>query len=185
MICACRDLSSAAGPDPFRAGAVGCGRVAGAGVETFGLVTGAGNLEDSPSFSCGVSGVVGSSSSGTGGESVAFRLEDVGSIVSVRGGGLPTVESLEPPIDARGCFDDGLAVPVFIGPPPIDSLLVWAFVLLVVLGGPILGRPAILSLDFALESEVRAVVAGVPVRGVDVPELLEGGGGLVGDFVGD
>jgi hypothetical protein len=98
---------------------------------------------------------------------------------------LAVIESLEPTTDGRGCIDIGLAVTGFTGPPPIDGLLVWALVLFPVLGGPILGRPAILSLDFVLESEVRAVVAGVPVRGVDVLELVEGGAGFVGDLVGD
>jgi hypothetical protein len=42
-----------------------------------------------------------------------------------------------------------------------------------------------LDLDFVLESDVRAVVAGVPVRGVEMVEPNEGGAGFVGDFVGD
>ena len=46
------------------------------------------------------------------------------------------------------------------------------------------GLPAVLSLDFVLESDVLAVVAGVPVRGVDAPELAEEIA-FVGDFVGD
>lgn len=44
--------------------------------------------------------------------------------------------------------------------------------------------PAVLSLDFVLESEVLAVVAGVPVRGVDAAELAEEAA-FVGDLVGD
>ena len=39
-------------------------------------------------------------------------------------------------------------------------------------GGPIDGRPLILRRDFALEFDVRAVVAGVAVRGEDWPELV-------------
>jgi hypothetical protein len=51
-------------------------------------------------------------------------------------------------------------------------------------GGAIDGRPVVLSRDFALESEVLVVVAGVPVRGVEVAELAEDTA-LVGDLVGD
>lgn len=52
-------------------------------------------------------------------------------------------------------------------------------------GGPIDIRALVLSRDLLLESDVRAVVAGVPVRGVDAFELAEDIGALVGDFVGD
>ena len=52
-------------------------------------------------------------------------------------------------------------------------------------GGPIEGRLLVLSRDLTLESEVRALVVGVPVRGVEAPELLLEASGLVGDFVGD
>ena len=52
-------------------------------------------------------------------------------------------------------------------------------------GGAIEGRPFMLKRDFALESEVRLVVAGVPVRGVEAAELAEDRAVLVGDFVGD
>ena len=53
-------------------------------------------------------------------------------------------------------------------------------------GGAIEGRLLVLSRDFALESEVRAVaVVGVVVRGVEAAELVEDGRGFVGDFVGD
>ena len=46
------------------------------------------------------------------------------------------------------------------------------------------GLPVVLSLDLVLESEVLAVVAGVPVRGVDAAELAEETA-FVGDLVGD
>lgn len=70
--------------------------------------------------------------------------------------------------------------------PPIDCLFVdVAVVLEVDAGGPMRGLPVVLERDFALESDVRAVVAGVPVRGVEVDELTEDWGGFVGDFVGD
>ena len=55
----------------------------------------------------------------------------------------------------------------------------------VVVGGPIDVRALVLSRDLSLESEVRAVVAGVPVRGVDAFELAEETAAFVGDFVGD
>ena len=88
-------------------------------------------------------------------------------------------------MDERGCTEEVLAIAAFGGAPPIDGLLIWAAVLFVVVGGPMLGRPAMLSLDFTLESDVRAVVAGVVVRGVEAAELVDGGAGFVGDFVGD
>jgi hypothetical protein len=50
--------------------------------------------------------------------------------------------------------------------------------------GAIDARPVVLSRDLVLESEVRAVVAGVPVRGVDALELAEDMP-FVGDFDGD
>jgi len=52
-------------------------------------------------------------------------------------------------------------------------------------GGPIRGLLVVLERDLVLESDVRAVVAGVPVRGVDVDELAADCVGFVGDFVGD
>lgn len=51
--------------------------------------------------------------------------------------------------------------------------------------GPMDSRALVLSRDLVLESEVRAVVAGVPVRGVDAFELAEEIVVFVGDFVGD
>ena len=51
-------------------------------------------------------------------------------------------------------------------------------------GGAIDARPVMLSLDFVLESDVLAVVAGVPVRGVDAAELAEDMA-FVGDLDGD
>jgi hypothetical protein len=68
--------------------------------------------------------------------------------------------------------------------PPIDGLALWLAVFVGAGGGAIEGRPITLILDFVLESEVRAVVAGVPVRGVDAAELAEDIA-LVGDLVGD
>lgn len=47
------------------------------------------------------------------------------------------------------------------------------------------GRALVLSRDLLLESEVRAVVAGVPVLGVDAFELAEDAPAFVGDFAGD
>jgi hypothetical protein len=44
--------------------------------------------------------------------------------------------------------------------------------------------PVVLSLDLVLESDVLAVVAGVPVRGVEAVELADDMA-LVGDLVGD
>lgn len=54
-----------------------------------------------------------------------------------------------------------------------------------VVGGPIDGRALVLNRDLLLESEVRAVVAGVPVLGVDAFELVEETAAFVGDFAGD
>ena len=133
----------------------------------------------------GETGLIGSSSSATDGESCASRVRGTGSTFSVRGGTLALIDSLELAIEERGCIEDGLVVVGFTTPPPIDGLLAWEAVLLVEVGAAILGLPAILSLDFVLESEVRAVVAGVLVRGVVVPELADEGAGFVGDFVGD
>jgi hypothetical protein len=85
-------------------------------------------------------------------------------------------------MEARGCVErllDGLG-----GAPPTDCLFELLMLALTAeVGGPMLGLPATLNLDFVLESEVRAVVAGVPVRGVDVAELTEEA--FVGDFVGE
>ena len=67
--------------------------------------------------------------------------------------------------------------------PPIDALGPGAAVLVGAGGGAIDCGPVVLSLDFALESDVRAV-AGVPVRGVDAAELAEETA-FVGDLVGD
>lgn len=94
-------------------------------------------------------------------------------------------DSLEPVIDCRGGTEVGLVI-VDLKAPPIDCLPVAVVAVLEVdAGGPIRGRPVILERDFVLESDVRAVVAGVPVRGVEADELTEDGAGLVGDFVGD
>lgn len=67
----------------------------------------------------------------------------------------------------------------------MDCLVVEALLLTVDVGGPIKVLPVVLNLDFVLESDVRAVVAGVPVRGVEALEVVEEGTILVGDFVGD
>ena len=68
--------------------------------------------------------------------------------------------------------------------PPIEvlELLNCAFV---TGGGAIDALPLMLALDFALESDVRFVVAGVPVLGVDVAELAGEYVVFVGDFTGD
>lgn len=68
--------------------------------------------------------------------------------------------------------------------PLIDSLADGAEAR-VVGGGGIEGLELILNLDFVLESDVLAVVAGVLVLGVDAAELVEECTGFVGDFVGD
>ena len=68
--------------------------------------------------------------------------------------------------------------------PPNDALGPGEAVLAGAGGGAMDVLPAVLSLDFVLESEVLAVVAGVPVRGVEAAELAEEAA-LVGDLVGD
>lgn len=68
--------------------------------------------------------------------------------------------------------------------PPLMDCLVAGVVFLGAGGGAIDALPVVLNLDFVLESEVLAVVAGVPVRGVEVVELAEDMP-LVGDLVGD
>jgi hypothetical protein len=67
--------------------------------------------------------------------------------------------------------------------PLIDSLVA-GVVFFGAGGGAIEVRPVVLSLDLVLESDVRVVVAGVPVLGVDVAELADDMP-FVGDFVGD
>lgn len=53
-------------------------------------------------------------------------------------------------------------------------------------GGPIDGRPLILSRDLALELDVRVVVVGVVVRGDDCPLLISWNVAIfVGEFVGE
>lgn len=52
-------------------------------------------------------------------------------------------------------------------------------------GGAMEGRLLVLSRDLTLESDVRFVVVGVPVRGVVAVELAPEPRALVGDFVGD
>lgn len=94
-------------------------------------------------------------------------------------------DSLEPAIDCRGGTEVGLLVVGFNAPPMDCLLVVVAAVLDVDGGGPMRGRPVTLVRDFVLESDVLAVVAGVPVRGVEVDELTDDGAGFVGDFVGD
>ena len=74
----------------------------------------------------------------------------------------------------------GLEVGVFDAPPIEDLGADFAGAG----GGGIDARPVVLGLDFVLESEVRAVVAGVPVRGVEAGELA-GDIALVGDLEGD
>jgi hypothetical protein len=68
-------------------------------------------------------------------------------------------------------------------PPPIDGLAA-GVVFLGAGGGAIEVRPVVLNLDFVLESDVLAVVAGVLVRGVEAAELADDTP-FVGDFVGD
>jgi hypothetical protein len=68
-----------------------------------------------------------------------------------------------PPIEARGTGETALRGPE---------------------GGAIEVRPVVLNPDFVLESEILAVVAGVPVRGVEEVELAEEIA-LEGDLVGD
>jgi hypothetical protein len=99
--------------------------------------------------------------------------------------GFEDIDSREPARDCRVCIELGLAETGFTAPPTKDCLFAVALLRLVVLGGAIESLPAVLSLDLVLESDVRAVVAGVPVRGVEPVELAMEGLGLVGDFVGD
>ena len=73
---------------------------------------------------------------------------------------------------------------VGVGRPPIDALEPGDADFAGACGGPMDVLPEVLNLDFALESEVLAVVAGVPVRGVEAAELAEDMG-FVGDLVGD
>ena len=71
--------------------------------------------------------------------------------------------AIEPARDWRGCLD----------------------IIVFVAGGPIEGRLAALSRDLTLESDVRAVVVGVLVLGVEAAELEIEEGRFVGDLVGD
>jgi hypothetical protein len=91
----------------------------------------------------------------------------------------------EPASDCRDCVEVGLVFAPLAMPPPIDCLLVGAPARVVVEGGPMRDFPVVLNLDLVLESDVRAVVAGVPVRGVEAAELAEDSAGFVGDLVGD
>lgn len=112
----------------------------------------------------------------------------VGEVVSARGVDLGAIESRELAAAVRVCVDPGLVaedLPRLPPPPPVDCLAADKLALLVEAGGAMRGFPAVLNLDFELESDVRAVVAGVPVRGVEVVELADDGVGFVGDFVGD
>jgi hypothetical protein len=84
-----------------------------------------------------------------------------------------------PIVDVRGCVL--LVAGALFKAPPMEV----RDVDLVLVGGPIEGRAPVLNRDFVLESEVLAVVAGVPVRGVDAFELAEETVTFVGDFVGD
>jgi hypothetical protein len=84
-----------------------------------------------------------------------------------------------PIVDVRGCVL--LVADALFKAPPMEGRDA-GFVLG---GGPIEGRAPVLNRDFVLESEVLAVVAGVPVRGVDAFELAEETVAFVGDFVGD
>lgn len=95
------------------------------------------------------------------------------------------MESRGPANDCRDCIEVGLVDNGFTAPPAKDCRLATELDRVVVLGGAIDGLPAVLSRDRVLESEVRAVVAGVPVRGVDPVELAIEGAGFVGDLVGD
>jgi hypothetical protein len=141
----------------------------------------AGGAMSSASSSSGASDVgdAGSFSSGKGGENGVSTCAAFKPTLLVR---TPVVDRRDEAMEARGCVErltDALGVA-----PAMDCLLVLLVIGLTVgAGGPILGLPTTLNLDFVLESDVRAVVAGVPVRGVDVPELTEDA--FVGDLVGD
>jgi hypothetical protein len=67
----------------------------------------------------------------------------------------------------------------------MDCLFEGALERFVDAGGPIKDLPFMLCLDFVLESDVRAVVAGVLVLGVEAAEPVEEGASFVGDLVGD
>jgi hypothetical protein len=68
--------------------------------------------------------------------------------------------------------------------PPIEALDPYVVGFAGAGGGAMDALPVVLSLDFVLESDVLAVVAGVPVRGVDAAELADEIC-FVGDLVGD
>ena len=94
-------------------------------------------------------------------------------------------DNRDPARDCRDWIEAG-RWPGCLTEPPIDCLFEETVVdFVVVEGGPISVLPPILDLDFELESEVLAVVAGVPVRGVEAVELTDGGAGFAGGFVGD
>lgn len=97
--------------------------------------------------------------------------------------GFDCEESLDPATECRA-GGVGLAPTAPRPSPPLMDCLVAGVVFFGAGGGAMEGRPLVLNLDFALESEVLAVVAGVLVRGVEAVELAEDMG-LVGDLVGD
>ena len=94
---------------------------------------------------------------------------------------LEPIESLGPDKDCRAVVELGLEVVVFLAAPPIEGL---GALFAGAGGGAIDARPVVLILDFVLESDVLAVVAGVPVRGVEAAELAEDMA-FEGDLLGD
>lgn len=94
-------------------------------------------------------------------------------------------DSLDPTTEVRAPgvgFALVLATPRPI--PPLIDCLEAGLAFFGAGGGAIEVLPVVLSLDFVLESDVLAVVAGVPVLGVEAAELAEDTA-LVGDLVGD
>jgi hypothetical protein len=98
---------------------------------------------------------------------------------------LAAIDNLGPASDCRGWTEVGLVETGLTGPPLIDCLFAFELARIVVGGGPITDLPVVLGLDLVLESDVRAVVAGVVVRGVEAVELADEIAGFEGDLVGD
>lgn len=96
--------------------------------------------------------------------------------------GLGGSDDRDPDKDCREVVDDGLGA--VRETTPAEGLGADDAGFAGAVGGPIEVLPVTLRRDLVLESDVRAVVAGVIVRGVEVAELAEETA-LVGDLVGD
>lgn len=180
MTCACLDLSSELETGPSRRVELeGCREM-----EALSFLLSDSNRSSATFFSAAprdfemeacCSGGDDSSSDGTGASS-AFSL---------LGTGLAARDILEPASNCRGCIEEGLVKTGLTGPPLSECLLAFEIGRFVTGGGPIEDFPVVLSLDLVLESEIRAVVAGVVVRGVEAVELADESAGFEGDLVGD